>query len=314
MAADDIRAMSEALAAEPSSLVFLPLGEALLARGEYSHAQRVAQRGAARHASRADAHDLVARIALAQGDTERAQAAWETVLTLAPHFGTAHRGLGFIHHRAGRPEHALAHLEAALAEDPRDESVLAAIAAVRAAMTEEAATALATEPAAGAPAEPAPAAADGSLMSSTSDQPQGRPEPRSSAAQADPATVFDEILGDTAQVALLLESDGVVAAGRYETAEGTDLGAIIGAHLSGVSDEAERAMRHFGLGRWTRLVIESEAAVVAMAPAGAAAGGSLGAPVVLVAAPREMPLGFARRTLDRCIVAARAWLGQMEDQ
>lgn len=294
MAADDIRAMSDALAAEPSSLVFLPLGEALLTRGEYSHAQRVAQRGAARHANRADAHDLVARIALAQGDTERAQAAWETVLELAPNFGTAHRGLGFIHHRAGRPEQALAHLEAALADDPRDESVLAAIAAVRSAMPE------AAEPEA---AEPE--AADASHMR-TSDQPEDRPEPRSSAPQPSPATVFDEILGDTAQVALLLESDGVVAAGRYETADGTDLGAIIGAHLSGVSDEAERAMRHFGLGRWTRLVIETEAAVVAMAP--------VGAPVVLVAAPREVPLGFARRTLDRCIVAARAWLGQMEGQ
>lgn len=294
MAADDIRAMSDALAAEPSSLVFLPLGEALLARGEYSHAQRVAQRGSARHAGRADAHDLVARIALAQGDTERAQAAWETVLALAPNFGTAHRGLGFIHHRAGRPEEALAHLEAALADDPRDESVLAAIAAVRSAMPEAA-----------VPEAAGPEAADASHMRA-SDQPESRPEPRPSAPQPDPATVFDEILGDTAQVALLLESDGVVAAGRYETADGTDLGAIIGAHLSGVSDEAERAMRHFGLGRWTRLVIETEAAVVAMAP--------VGAPVVLVAAPREVPLGFARRTLDRCIVAARAWLGQMEGE
>jgi tetratricopeptide (TPR) repeat protein len=266
MAADDIRSMSESLAADPSSLVFLPLGEALLARAEYSHASRVAQRGAARHPARADAHDLVARIALAQGDEERAVTAWETVLTLAPAFGTAHRGLGFIHYRRGDLARALAHLEAAHSDDRNDASVVAAIDAVRASMG------------------PVPAEGD-------------------SAAARAPAQLFDDLLGDSAQVALLLEPDGVVAAGRYETADGTDMGAVIGAHLSGVSDEAQRAMRHFGLGAWTRIVIETEAAVVAMAPADAT--------VVLVAAPRDVPLGFVRRTLDRCIATAREWVGAL---
>lgn len=276
MAADDIRAMSEALAAEPASLVFLPLGEALLARGEYSHAQRVAQRGATRHPHRADAQDLVARISLALGDEARAAAAWEAVLAIAPGFGTAHRGLGFIYYRRGELGVALVHLESALAEDAADEAVLSAIDAVRAAMTP-----------AGAPA---PALDEESAQDAM--------------AGESPARLFDAQLGDTAQVALLLEADGVVAAGHYETADGTDLGAVIGAHLSGVSDEAQRAMRHFGLGGWTRIVIETEAAVVAMAPAGA--------PVVLVAAPRDVPLGFVRRTLDRCTATAREWLAGME--
>lgn len=280
MAADDIRAMSEALAAEPASLVFLPLGEALLARGEYAHAMRVATRGATRHPHRVDAHDLVARIALAQGEEARALAAWARVLELSPGFATAHRGLGFIHYRRGEPALALAHLEAALAEDPADDAMLAAVEAVRAAVerTSGSAPAAVHAPAAAAPAAVPP-----------------------SAEMPSPTTLFDEALGESAQVALLLEADGVVAAGHYETADGTDLGAVIGAHLSGVSDEAQRAMRHFGLGSWTRIVIETEAAVVAMAPAGA--------PVVLVAAPREVPLGFVRRTLDRCVAAARAWLG-----
>jgi predicted regulator of Ras-like GTPase activity (Roadblock/LC7/MglB family) len=276
MAADDIRSMSEALAADPQSLVFLPLAEALLARAEYSHASRVAQRGAARHPSRVDAHDLVARIALALGDDDRAMTAWETVLAIAPGFGTAHRGLGFIHYRRGELSRALAHLEAARDEDPADEGVRDAIAAVHEAM--------------GAEAVDMPDGEDAAV-------------PAAAFAGATPATLFDEALGDTAQVALLLESDGVVAAGRYETADGTDLGAIIGAHLSGVSDEALRAMRHFGLGAWTRIVIESEAAVVAMAPAGPT--------VVLLAAPRDVPLGFVRRTLDRCLQLARGWLGEI---
>ena len=275
MAADDIRAMSEALAAEPASLVFLPLGEALLARGEYSHASRVAQRGAARHAGRADAHDLVARIALAQGDEARADASWETVLTLAPGFGTAHRGLGFLRYRQGRLDEALQHLEAARTDDPADASVLSALAAVRAATQAR-------------PESPRRTAVTGATAAT-------------GARAANAATFFDDLLGDTAQVALLLESDGVVTAGRYETADGTDLGALLGAHLSGVSEEAERAMRHFDLGRWTRITMETEAAVVAMAPVGEA--------LVLVAAPRELPLGFVRRTLERCVAAARAWIG-----
>jgi predicted regulator of Ras-like GTPase activity (Roadblock/LC7/MglB family) len=85
------------------------------------------------------------------------------------------------------------------------------------------------------------------------------------------------------------------------TGDGEDLGAVIGAHLSGVSDEAARAMRHFGLGAWTRIAIETEAATVVMAPTGEG--------VTLVAAPREVPLGLARRTLDQCVNAATSWLG-----
>jgi predicted regulator of Ras-like GTPase activity (Roadblock/LC7/MglB family) len=146
------------------------------------------------------------------------------------------------------------------------------------------------EAAAGAPGRPeVPSASLGEV-------PEGGPEAPS------PAEVFDEILGESAQVALLLDADGFVTAGRYVTADGNDLGALIGAHLSGVSGEADRAMRHFGLGRWTRIVLETEAASVAMAPYAES--------VVLVAAPRGTPLGFVRRTLDRCAGLVRTWLGE----
>ena len=61
-------------------------------------------------------------------------------------------------------------------------------------------------------------------------------------------------------------------------------------------------MRHFKLGLWTRLVIETQAATIEMAPTDKGA--------VLVAASRDVPLGFVRRTLDRCTVVARQWLGE----
>lgn len=282
MAADDIRAMSEALAADPQSLVALPLADALLAKGDLVAAARVASRAAARHGTRADVHDLVARIALAQGDEVRAETAWETVLVLAPRFGTAHRGLGLLCYRQGRLEEALHHLGIAHEDDPDDEGVRSAYEAVRRAIAGEPVPA--PEPPPAAPAPEASARA-------------GAPPDATMA----PDALFDALLGDSAQVALLLDADGFVTAGRYETAEGTDLGAVIGAQLSGVSDEADRAMRHFGLGGWTRIVIETEAASIAMAPDGGA--------LVLVAAPQGTPLGFVRRTLDRAAEVAHAWLG-----
>ncbi len=266
----DIRSMSEQLASDPTSLVFLPLGEQLLARGDLAHAVRVARKGAERHAHRADAHDLVARVALAQGLEEDAERAWRTALGIAQDFGPAHRGLGFLCYQQRRWQEAEFHLGKARAATPGDPALEAAWEALHVARS-------ADTPRSSAAVVAAPSGAEAA------------------------ATLFDAALGDSSQVALLLDADGLVVAGAYHTAEGEDLGAVIGAHLSGVSDEADRAMRHFGLGAWTRIALESEAAAIVMAPAG---GG-----VTLVAAPREVPLGFVRRTLDACVSLADRWLG-----
>ena len=267
MSADAIRAMSEQLAIDPTSLVFLPLAEALLARGELANAYRVARRGADRHAHRADVHDLVARIALAQGDAVAAERAWHAALAISADFGPAHRGLGFLCYQQERWADAEAHLARARQMTPDDRSLEAAWTALQ----------------------------EARRTATTPEAPIAEPPVHSGA-------LFDQALGDTNQVALLLDADGLVVAGSYATADGTDLGAVIGAHLSGVSDEAERAMRHFGLGAWTRILLESEAATLMMSPAQDG--------VTLVAAPREVPLGFVRRTLDQCQVLARRWLGE----
>jgi predicted regulator of Ras-like GTPase activity (Roadblock/LC7/MglB family) len=283
MSAEDIRAMSEQLAADPSSLIFLPLCEALLSRGDIAHAARVARRGADRHGGRADAQDLVARIALAQGDPATAEAAWTNALRIQTEFGAAHRGLGFLRYQQGRFDEAEQHLGIVRAAQPNDPALEAAFAAVQAARAEIAAGEAPTVESATLP--PLRAAASAA--------------PANGAEAA--GSLFDDALGDTAQVALLLDRDGLVVAGRYLTADGSDLGAVIGAHLSGVSEEAARAMRHFGLGAWTRIALEAEAATISMAPSGEG--------VTLVAAPRDVPLGFVRRTLDQCATLARRWLG-----
>ncbi len=337
MSGDDIHAMSETLAKDPSSLVFLPLGEALLVRGDLARALRVAQRGAQRHAGRLDAHDLLARVALAQGDEARAEESWGHVLSMDATFGTAHRGIGLLRYRQGRLDEARDHLAYAAHQDPGDNVVRAALDAVlgviahrdaagsvaaiaTAAATTESildhAVASAEEAASGrptprgttnvAPPREAPPAAPRVSAPSAPRQSPGVTAPAShepvDPEGESPDRLFDHVLEDSKQVALLLDKDGLVAAGNYVTGDGRDLGTELGAHLSGVGEEAERAMRHFKLGLWTRLVIETEAATIEMAPTDTGA--------VLIAASREVPLGFVRRTLDRCLAVARKWLGE----
>ncbi|MBX3175425.1 MAG: tetratricopeptide repeat protein [Gemmatimonadaceae bacterium] len=287
--------MSEELAQDPSSLVFLPLAEALLARGELANAARVARRGADRHPQRPDAHDVLARVALQQGDPAAAERAWRSALRLAPQFGPAHRGLGFLCYEQERWYEAEEHLAAARVATPGDPAIERAWEALQVAWTE----------ATSAP-DPGPPPARASQPSAPVPVPPPEPEPRDPYAPSPrrsleaAAQLFVDSLDGTPQVALLLDADGLVNAGHYVTRSGEDLGSVIGAHLSGVSDEATRAMRHFGLGRWTRILLESEAATVVMAPTGDG--------VTLVAAPRDLPLGFVRRTLEQCATVARRWL------
>ena len=59
---EDIRALSAQYAADPTSLVFLRLGEALRLRGQLDAGLKVAVSGLSRYSHLPDAHDLYARI------------------------------------------------------------------------------------------------------------------------------------------------------------------------------------------------------------------------------------------------------------
>ena len=293
MASDDVRTLSEALAADPSSLVFLQLGESLRRRGDLDGALRVALRGVERHPQLPDAHDLAARVAADGGDLDRAVAEWETVLQYTPDHVGARKGLGFVCFQLGRLADAAAHLGAALAANPADASLAAAIQTVQAALEQ---------------AAPGQAGLEqGTAAAERLTVPVNRaalpPEmPRASRrAEVDAGALFDDLLEGQHSAALLLDADGLVLAGRYEATDGRDLAADIGAQLSGVSDEAGRAMRHLGLGAWRQIVFETEAASVAMAPSSDG--------VLLVAAARPIPLGFVRRVLERALERANSWLG-----
>ena len=320
---DEIRRLSDDLARDPSSLVFMPLAEALRRAGQLDVALRVAVRGLDRHPYLPDAHDVLARIHADRGDLERASDEWEMALRLDPSHAQANLGLGFVEFRRGDLESA----ERRLSTVPPAEQtpgVAAALAHVRSALGARPAKGAAvvmpngSPPAeatvvspplapseAMAPAEsvvvretpaPAPAAPERATPRTTRSVPE-LPAPDPSRTKQ----LFDSVLDGSGQYALLVDADGLVLAGAYTDATGTDVAEVIAAELAGVSSEAERAMRHLGLGAWTSLLVEAHEAIVAMTPAPNAS-------LLVVTAARTTPVGLVRLLLDRALARARDWL------
>ena len=339
---DEVRRLSDELARDPASLVFLPLGEALRRQGQLDISLKVAVRGLERHPHNADAHDLLARIAVDRGELERAFDEWDMVLRFAPGHAGAKRGMGFVCFRQGRLEDAERYLAEALEADGGDQSTVAALATVRRSlgrpmsempahaptpvgvpavvparpiMRESAAEADRVEitnvPNRSAPASTpsdGPAWLAHTLRTGEAAPPPAQPRAPDSeqrdreALSRGPRALFADLIGDADQTALLLDADGFVLAGAYLAQDGRDVAQEVGAELSGVSDEAQRAMRHLDLGDWSQIIVETEVASVALAPA--ALGGLL-----LVAADRAMPLGSVRRFLDRALVRSKLFVG-----
>jgi predicted regulator of Ras-like GTPase activity (Roadblock/LC7/MglB family) len=266
---DDLRLWSDELARDPSSLVFLPLAETLRRQGQLDLARKVAVRGLERHPHNPDAHDQLARIHADCGELQSAFDEWDMVLRLVPGHRGAIKGMAFVRFQQGRLDEAEQLLmQAQDGGGGGDEDISAAIEAVR----------------------------RSSGVTSV--------EVAAAALPSDPHLLFADLLaGD--QTAIMLDKDGLVLAGAYYVG-GMDVAQDVGASLSGVSDEAVRATRHLGIGRWCSILFETEAATVSLAPApgqGPAEGGL----IVLAAAPAT-PLGQLRRLLDRCVSRASAWL------
>lgn len=277
---EEIRRWSDELARDPSSLAFLSLGEALRKQGQLDVALKVALRGLERHPHHADAHDLLARVAVDRGELQRAFDEWDMVLRLAPGHLGALKGLGFVCFQQGKREEAERYLNAAAARGggSQIEGALAAVRRSGPLSKLEGFT---------------PPMGNGSLGANGDGN--GRPH------DGDPHTLFADLLGDLEQTALLLDAQGLVLAGAYVDEHGSDVAQEVGAELSGMSDEAQRATRHLELGDWRAIVVETEVAVVAMTPAEQDG-------LVLVAAARSVPLGLVRRVLDRCAARAREWM------
>src|SRR4249919_4777 len=122
-ASDDIRRMSDELARDPKSPVFLQLGEALRRQGNIDLAHKVATKGIDRHPHMADAYDLLARVYVDQNDFQRAAEEWDKVIRLVPGHLGAMKGMGFICYQRERFADAERYLSSALSADPTDDFV-----------------------------------------------------------------------------------------------------------------------------------------------------------------------------------------------
>jgi predicted regulator of Ras-like GTPase activity (Roadblock/LC7/MglB family) len=113
--------------------------------------------------------------------------------------------------------------------------------------------------------------------------------------------LFATAIGEAEQTALLLDSTGAPLAGSYFDQAGRDISGEIGAALSGVSKEVSRSMRMLAIGNWTAVVVETDAATIALAPATDDA-------VVLLASSSTVPLGLVRRVLTRSVALGINWM------
>jgi tetratricopeptide (TPR) repeat protein len=384
--ADDIQRWSDELARDPGSKVFVPLADALRRCGQIDLARKVVTRGLERHPRDGDAHDVMARIWVDRGETQRAIEEWQIALQCSPRHAGALKGLAFAHFQEGRLSDAERLLVEAVAADPDDASTRMAVVRVRAALgkpdaneslapealpsasahgvgeptrvnpptqavvgdapeasppASELGTALAVDASGVAPAgllsdlvadvtAASGIAGAGELAQEIIDDGAETHMASASSANGSVAPVaaaaavtdlggapfnstesarqlFADFIGNGEQTALLLDGQGLVVAGTYFLADGRDVAEDVGAALTGVSDEAHRAMRHLELGAWTSITFETDATTVTMGPLRAA-----GAPedgIALVAAARSVPLGFVRRLLNRVTERGATWLG-----
>ena len=288
---DDIRGMTAELAADPDSLVFLDLGEALRRRNQLDAAYKVARTGANRYPELARAHDLCARILCDRGDRDRAFESWVSALDLDPVLVSAHKGLGFLYFQAGDFASAEKHLAYAGQADPDDVGTAAALERVHA-LQRTPAPASAPPPAVAADAEldSAPVLAASELPFSFE---ESRPSPLRDA-------VFAGLDGGTDGL-LLVDSAGLRLGGGLRNPEGTDVADSVAAMLAGVSKEAARTARLLDLGDWRGLAVEcGDGNLFLSAPTDST--------LLLTVRGLDMPMGRVARFAERASVAARAWL------
>lgn len=295
---DDVRRMTAELAADPTSLVFLRLGEALRQAARLEPAAKVALQGLTRYPNLPEAHDLYARILVDHQDLEGAFDEWDMTLRLDPTHGGAHKGLAFLFWRAGDLQSAQRHLNAAALDLPGDVQVQAALAKVAAKLAEAEAGPPASAPATPVRVEPAPelealATAALPIRFEVEDAPPAEEEP-------EPARVVmgDDIHNDDGL--LLVDAAGLRLLGTLSRA-GEGLADQVAADLAGVSREATRAARLLNLGEWRSIAVETPGANFFLAPPTAET-------LLLVMRDSSVPMGRVAIGTARALDAAKKWL------
>jgi tetratricopeptide (TPR) repeat protein len=280
--ADEIKTLSAELARDPTSLVFLRLGELLRQRGQLDAAHRVALIGLERHQHLPDAHDLYARILADKRDYERAFDEWDIALRVAPGHIGALKGLAFLYFKVGDVAQAVAHLEQAARVAPDDFATQQALAMVQG------------QPIGSAAGERRPTEAPAPVPP-VALEPIAPP-----AAPLDDRVVFAGLEG-AQEGLLLLDGAGRVLGGALRDRNGADVTETVAAYLAGVSQEAARTAKLLGLGVWTGLAAEGQLGHVHLAQPEPEA-------LLLVVRDRSVPMGRLAIIAQRAAAAARRWL------
>jgi predicted regulator of Ras-like GTPase activity (Roadblock/LC7/MglB family) len=292
---EDVRSLTAELAADPSSLVFLRLGEALRQSGRLEAAAKVVLQGLSRYPNLPEAHDLYARVLVDHQDLEGAFDEWDMTLRLDPAHGGAHKGLAFLYYKAGEHEAALRHLQAAASDRPGDSQVEAAIAKVsyeRQARTAEAKSDT-PEPETVPEQPPTPPAAKAPAV-----PPPERFEMLDAPGSASPG---DDLLTEDGR--LLVAAAGLRLLGTLARAGGGGVADRVAAELAGVSREAVRATRLLDLGDWHSVAIEAAGANFFLVPPTAET-------LLLIMRDATMPMGRVAIGAQRAMEAAKRWLAQ----
>jgi predicted regulator of Ras-like GTPase activity (Roadblock/LC7/MglB family) len=288
-AAAEMQRWSEDVARDPASLAFLPLARAYRRQGRREAALRLCLKGLERHPDHVDAHGLLARLYLESGDRRRAADEWSIVLRLEADNFEALRGLGFCFLEQNELGKARQHLERAALVRPGDATVAEALRLLH--DQQAAPPTHVEEPVAGAgPWQATPPVYQPVAGSATS----------SAAAVGDPSALFDALLASGPLLgALVIDAQGLVLAGRLVDGSDAD---TLGAVLNGAIDEAARTVGHLGLGTWHGMLLETQEALVHVAPA-------VSDGVVLLAARRDAPMGWVLRAAGKAAAAAQEFLG-----
>jgi tetratricopeptide (TPR) repeat protein len=298
--ADDIRSMTAELAADPTSLVFLELADALRRRGQLDAAHKVTRNGLARYPELAAGHDLAARIFADRGELDRAFEAWVTALKHDPALLGAHKGLGFLYFRADDFASAEKHLAYVAEADPADAGAAAALERLRA-KSRGAEQQKSSE--ARAPGDASAGAVEPALP-----EPSVLPLPGSSALpfafddsqSPSDESVFAGLEGGSDSL-LLVDGNGLRLGGGLRSPGGEDVADAVAAQLAGVAKEAARTARLLALGEWRGVAVEAPGGscyLVTPTPES----------LLFTARGAELPMGRVARLAERAAAAARRWL------
>lgn len=286
----EIERWTREVAEDPGASSFVKLARAYRTQGRRDAARSVVIQGLQQNPEHIGGHGLLALIHVETGEREKAGDEWQTMLRLEPENFEASRGLGFLALERDDLPAARRYLEQAERSQPGDTAVGQALRVL------ERREAVARDGGAHVAVAGNSGGSDGAGATAR----RARPRPRAAPGFRDPEDLFAVLRKETPFLgAVVLDARGLVVAGGIELENGSD--ALLAGLISTAVAEARRATKMVGLGAWDGLLLDCDDATVHVAALSDAG-------MVLIAARRDAPAGWAVRTAQRAQALARDFL------